>query len=416
MVSPPAGETLWTTRADGRVRLRIDPGCPQAPHTVHQMFLKAVDKYGSLRALGFKRRGSWEHITYSQYYLLARKAAKGFLKVSGPRGQPFPPQARLPVALGSHRPPPPSMITCKSWWTGKPGADLPKPWEGEQGLLGDRPQEGLRGLGGALMGMGGPIPCRLTWPVSLATARPGAGTQCGHPRFQLPRVVPLGSGHCVCRVSTGASQGLGVSAQGAERGPTLPLFPETLCRVAGGALPAGGGGGEGLSGAGLRGGVAICNCLTPSLGPRRGIVTGIYTTSSPEACQYIALDCRANVIVVDTQKQLEKILKVCGGGLRGLRLCVLGDFQLWAEPCLSATTPVRAQVTAPRPRGPGDMPRITPEAGGQAWARTLSHPAASCDLFRAGPLVGQGPVRGKGRLPRGGGGHSAHLWSQWGLP
>jgi long-chain-fatty-acid--CoA ligase ACSBG len=41
-----------------------------------------------------------------------------------------------------------------------------------------------------------------------------------------------------------------------------------------------------------------------------GIVTGIYTTSSPEACQYIAHDCRANVIVVDTQKQLEKILKV----------------------------------------------------------------------------------------------------------
>lgn len=38
-----------------------------------------------------------------------------------------------------------------------------------------------------------------------------------------------------------------------------------------------------------------------------GIVTGIYTTSSPEACRYIAHDCRANIIVVDTQKQLEKI-------------------------------------------------------------------------------------------------------------
>lgn len=43
-----------------------------------------------------------------------------------------------------------------------------------------------------------------------------------------------------------------------------------------------------------------------------GIVTGIYTTSSPEACQYIAHDCQANIIVVDTQKQLEKILKVWG--------------------------------------------------------------------------------------------------------
>ncbi|EPQ12820.1 Long-chain-fatty-acid--CoA ligase ACSBG1 [Myotis brandtii] len=44
--------------------------------------------------------------------------------------------------------------------------------------------------------------------------------------------------------------------------------------------------------------------------PCRGIVTGIYTTSSPEACQYIARDCRANIIVVDAQKQLEKILKI----------------------------------------------------------------------------------------------------------
>lgn len=84
MVSLPAEEALWTTRADGRVRLRIDPGCPQPPDTVHQMFLEARDKYGHLHALGFKRQGSWEHITYSQYYLLARKAAKGFLKVSDP--------------------------------------------------------------------------------------------------------------------------------------------------------------------------------------------------------------------------------------------------------------------------------------------------------------------------------------------
>lgn len=44
--------------------------------------------------------------------------------------------------------------------------------------------------------------------------------------------------------------------------------------------------------------------------PYRGIVTGIYTTSSPEACRYITRDCRANIIVVDAQKQLEKILKV----------------------------------------------------------------------------------------------------------
>lgn len=69
------------------------------------MFYEALDKYGHLHALGFKHQGSWEHITYSQYYLLARKAAKGFLKVRSPSGWPFPPQAPLP-ALGLHRPPP----------------------------------------------------------------------------------------------------------------------------------------------------------------------------------------------------------------------------------------------------------------------------------------------------------------------
>ncbi|CAI9560204.1 unnamed protein product [Staurois parvus] len=41
-----------------------------------------------------------------------------------------------------------------------------------------------------------------------------------------------------------------------------------------------------------------------------GIATGIYTTSSPEACHYVASDCRANIIVVENQKQLEKILQI----------------------------------------------------------------------------------------------------------
>ncbi|XP_068131906.1 long-chain-fatty-acid--CoA ligase ACSBG1 [Hyperolius riggenbachi] len=41
-----------------------------------------------------------------------------------------------------------------------------------------------------------------------------------------------------------------------------------------------------------------------------GITTGIYTTNSPEACHYAASDCRANIIVVENQKQLEKILQI----------------------------------------------------------------------------------------------------------
>ncbi|XP_077796182.1 long-chain-fatty-acid--CoA ligase ACSBG1 isoform X2 [Macaca mulatta] len=144
-------EALWTTRADGRVRLRIDPSCPQLPYTVHRMFYEALDKYGDFSALGFKCQDKWEHISYSQYYLLARRAAKGFLKLGLER-------AHSVAILGFNSP---------EWF------------------------------------------------------------------FSAVGTVFAG-----------------------------------------------------------------------------GIVTGIYTTSSPEACQYIAYDCCANVIMVDTQKQLEKILKV----------------------------------------------------------------------------------------------------------
>ncbi|XP_022047181.1 long-chain-fatty-acid--CoA ligase ACSBG2-like [Acanthochromis polyacanthus] len=41
-----------------------------------------------------------------------------------------------------------------------------------------------------------------------------------------------------------------------------------------------------------------------------GLGTGIYTTNSPEACQYVAANCEANVLVVENQKQLQKILQV----------------------------------------------------------------------------------------------------------
>lgn len=74
-------ESLWTSSADGRVRLRIDNSCPQTPITVHQMFKESLEKYGSLNALASKKNGKWEKITFSEYYCLSRKAAKSFLKV-----------------------------------------------------------------------------------------------------------------------------------------------------------------------------------------------------------------------------------------------------------------------------------------------------------------------------------------------
>ncbi|XP_051551981.1 long-chain-fatty-acid--CoA ligase ACSBG2-like isoform X2 [Myxocyprinus asiaticus] len=41
-----------------------------------------------------------------------------------------------------------------------------------------------------------------------------------------------------------------------------------------------------------------------------GLATGIYTTNTPEACQYVADNCQANVLVVENHKQLIKILQV----------------------------------------------------------------------------------------------------------
>ncbi|CAG5863715.1 unnamed protein product [Menidia menidia] len=41
-----------------------------------------------------------------------------------------------------------------------------------------------------------------------------------------------------------------------------------------------------------------------------GFAVGIYTTNSPEACQYVAENSKANVIVVENHKQLQKILQI----------------------------------------------------------------------------------------------------------
>ncbi|KAK7145870.1 hypothetical protein R3I93_013563 [Phoxinus phoxinus] len=41
-----------------------------------------------------------------------------------------------------------------------------------------------------------------------------------------------------------------------------------------------------------------------------GFAVGIYTTNSPEACQYVAENCQANILVVENHRQLQKILQV----------------------------------------------------------------------------------------------------------
>ena len=42
----------------------------------------------------------------------------------------------------------------------------------------------------------------------------------------------------------------------------------------------------------------------------RGITAGIYATNSPDACQFVAENSRANVVVVENDAQLSKILQV----------------------------------------------------------------------------------------------------------
>ena len=42
----------------------------------------------------------------------------------------------------------------------------------------------------------------------------------------------------------------------------------------------------------------------------RGLATGIYTTNNPEACQYVCHDANCNIVVVENDVQLQKILQV----------------------------------------------------------------------------------------------------------
>lgn len=41
-----------------------------------------------------------------------------------------------------------------------------------------------------------------------------------------------------------------------------------------------------------------------------GIGCGIYTTNNPDACQYVADNCSANIIFAENKVQVEKILEV----------------------------------------------------------------------------------------------------------
>ena len=81
----------------------------------------------------------------------------------------------------------------------------------------------------------------------------------------------------------------------------------------------------------------------------RGLAAGIYTTNNPEACHFVADNCKANVIVVEDQKQLDKILEVSAtsvphklsvGACQYLSVCIITNVCLHHYQCLSVRLPV----------------------------------------------------------------------------
>ncbi|XP_014817124.1 PREDICTED: long-chain-fatty-acid--CoA ligase ACSBG2 isoform X1 [Calidris pugnax] len=81
--SSPSASSVWTTRRDGEVRLRMEEQGPgsEVPKTVHELFREAVSKYGDYYALASKKNGHWIKLTYKMYYEECWKAAKSFLKL-----------------------------------------------------------------------------------------------------------------------------------------------------------------------------------------------------------------------------------------------------------------------------------------------------------------------------------------------
>ncbi|KAL4608362.1 long-chain-fatty-acid-CoA ligase ACSBG2 isoform X1 [Arapaima gigas] len=74
---------MWTCRGDGEVKLRLSDSGPASvpPLTVHQLFCRAVERFGDYTALAWKQGEQWSKLTYKEYYQQCRTVAKGFLKL-----------------------------------------------------------------------------------------------------------------------------------------------------------------------------------------------------------------------------------------------------------------------------------------------------------------------------------------------
>ncbi|KAM4049282.1 long-chain-fatty-acid--CoA ligase ACSBG2-like [Anomaloglossus baeobatrachus] len=91
--------SLWSSRVDGVVSLRMEASGPAArrPLTVAQFFSEAVLRHGQKVALCVREADKWKKITYSEYGQQSRAVARGFLKLGLQR-------FRAVLILGSNSP------------------------------------------------------------------------------------------------------------------------------------------------------------------------------------------------------------------------------------------------------------------------------------------------------------------------
>ncbi|KAK7889311.1 hypothetical protein WMY93_024871 [Mugilogobius chulae] len=82
-VSSSSEPSLWTSRGDAEVKLRMGESgmAAEPPLTVNQMFTSTVERFGDFTALGWKDGEQQKSLTYKEYYQACRSAAKSFLKL-----------------------------------------------------------------------------------------------------------------------------------------------------------------------------------------------------------------------------------------------------------------------------------------------------------------------------------------------
>lgn len=78
-----SAQSLWTSRREGEVKLRMGESglAAETPLTIHQMFSSTVERFGDFTALGWKEGEQQKSMSYKQYYQTCRTAAKSFLKL-----------------------------------------------------------------------------------------------------------------------------------------------------------------------------------------------------------------------------------------------------------------------------------------------------------------------------------------------